>query len=132
MNNKGFSLVELIIVIAIMAVLVGVLAPQFLRYVERGRQSKDVENFDLVRETINTYYADETNPPATWTLTQQGSSLTLVASDDTPLVDCGINQITLSSNLWTNVSLTYTPATNQWQMNGSATFFNADGSEVSD
>ena len=29
LTNKGFSLVELIIVIAIMAVLVGVLAPQF-------------------------------------------------------------------------------------------------------
>lgn len=28
-NNKGFSLVELIIVIAIMAILAGVLAPQF-------------------------------------------------------------------------------------------------------
>jgi len=41
MNNKGFSLVELIVVIAIMAVLVGVLAPQFLRYVERSRLQKD-------------------------------------------------------------------------------------------
>lgn len=41
MNNKGFSLVELIIVIAIMAVLVGVLAPQFLRYVEQSRVQKD-------------------------------------------------------------------------------------------
>jgi type IV pilus assembly protein PilA len=30
-NNQGFSLVELIIVIAIMAVLVGVLAPQFIK-----------------------------------------------------------------------------------------------------
>lgn len=33
-NNKGFSLVELIVVIAIMAVLVGVLAPQLMKYVE--------------------------------------------------------------------------------------------------
>lgn len=41
MNNKGFSLVELIIVIAIMAVLVGVLAPQFLKYVEQSRVQKD-------------------------------------------------------------------------------------------
>lgn len=41
MNNKGFSLVELIIVIAIMAVLIAVLAPQFLRYVERSRLQSD-------------------------------------------------------------------------------------------
>lgn len=32
-GNGGFSLVELIIVIAIMAVLVGVLAPQYLSYI---------------------------------------------------------------------------------------------------
>lgn len=41
MNNKGFSLVELIIVIAIMAVLVGVLAPQFIKYVENSRVATD-------------------------------------------------------------------------------------------
>ncbi|MDE7360278.1 MAG: prepilin-type N-terminal cleavage/methylation domain-containing protein, partial [Lachnospiraceae bacterium] len=34
MNDKGFSLVELIIVIAIMAILIVVLAPQYLKYVE--------------------------------------------------------------------------------------------------
>ena len=44
LTNKGFSLVELIIVIAIMAVLVGVLAPQFLKYVERSRKSTDCQN----------------------------------------------------------------------------------------
>ena len=41
MNNKGFSLVELIIVIAIMAILIAVLAPQYLRYVERSRLQSD-------------------------------------------------------------------------------------------
>ena len=34
LNNKGFSLIELIVVIAIMAILVSVLAPQFMKYVE--------------------------------------------------------------------------------------------------
>ncbi len=47
-GNKGFSLVELIIVVAIMAVLMGVLAPQYLRYVEKAKIRTD----DLVVEAI--------------------------------------------------------------------------------
>lgn len=40
-NNRGFSLVELIVVVAIMAVLVVILAPAMLRYVEKTRLQKD-------------------------------------------------------------------------------------------
>lgn len=40
-NQHGFSLVELIVVIAIMAVLVGVLAPAYLSYIEKSRRQKD-------------------------------------------------------------------------------------------
>lgn len=38
-ENKGFSLVELIIVMAIMVALVAVMAPQFIKYVQRARDS---------------------------------------------------------------------------------------------
>ena len=41
MNNKAFSLVELIIVVAIMAVLIGVLAPTYLKYVESSKKTAD-------------------------------------------------------------------------------------------
>ena len=42
-NNKGFSLVELIIVIAIMAILVGVVGSQVVPYLEKSRKSKDIQ-----------------------------------------------------------------------------------------
>ncbi|WP_337540655.1 type II secretion system protein [Suilimivivens sp.] len=60
MGNKGFSLVELIIVIAIMAILVGVLAPQLLKYVERSRVSADTQVADTVRTAIVTAMLDPT------------------------------------------------------------------------
>lgn len=43
MDNKGFSLVELIIVIAIMAILVGIVGSQVLPYLEKSREGKDVQ-----------------------------------------------------------------------------------------
>lgn len=40
-DNKGFSLVELIVVVAIMAVLMVVVTPALLRYVEKTRLQRD-------------------------------------------------------------------------------------------
>ena len=58
MNDKGFSLVELIIVIAIMAVLVIVLAPQYLKYVEKSRNSTDVSNATAIVTACQVWAAD--------------------------------------------------------------------------
>lgn len=58
MNNKGFSLVELIIVIAIMAVLMGVLAPQYLKYVRSSKVSTDITNADNIATAVNAEIAD--------------------------------------------------------------------------
>lgn len=57
-NNKGFSLVELIIVIAIMAILVGVMAPQLIRYIEKTNVSSDTQLADTVAEAIVTAMMD--------------------------------------------------------------------------
>ena len=58
-NNKGFSLVELIVVIAIMAVLVGVLAPTLIKNVEKSRESTDVQNLDSMRGAVVTMLSTE-------------------------------------------------------------------------
>lgn len=51
-NNKGFSLVELIIVIAIMAVLVAVLAPQLLKYIEKSRVTSDKSLLHTINSAV--------------------------------------------------------------------------------
>ncbi len=58
MNNKGFSLVELIIVIAIMAVLIAVLAPQYLKYVEKSRVSADGQTADEFYSALQVVASD--------------------------------------------------------------------------
>ena len=58
-NNKGFSLVELIIVIAIMAILAGVLAPQFIKYLANSRVTSDLENAKMIGEAVSAQIADD-------------------------------------------------------------------------
>ncbi len=57
-SNKGFSLVEVIIVVAIMAILVGLFAPQLLRYVEKTNVSHDVQFADSIKKAVELAMAD--------------------------------------------------------------------------
>lgn len=51
-EEKGFSLVELIIVMAIMAILVGVVASQVIPYMEKSRQSKDQQQISSLATSM--------------------------------------------------------------------------------
>lgn len=57
--NKGFSMVELIIVIAIMAILAGALAPALIRYINKSRISTDIQTANTIATGIQTAIANE-------------------------------------------------------------------------
>ncbi len=58
-DNKGYSLLELIVVISIMAVIVSIVAVQFVKYIERSRRAKDITNADRIATVIQTAFASD-------------------------------------------------------------------------
>jgi prepilin-type cleavage/methylation N-terminal domain protein len=84
MNDKGFSLVELIIVIAIMAVLVVVLAPQYLKYVEKSRNSTDLSNATAIVTALQVYAADPDVETADAFKVGDTFDVSIVAAGSTP------------------------------------------------
>lgn len=59
MKNKGFSLVELIIVIAIMAILAAAIAPALIRYIDKSRKADDVTAAGTVESSVSAAIANE-------------------------------------------------------------------------
>ncbi len=59
MNNKGFSMVELIIVIAIMAILAAALAPALIKYINKSRLSTDISTGTSIASAIQTALSNE-------------------------------------------------------------------------
>ncbi len=57
-NNKGFSLVELIVVILIMAIIAVALAPQVMKWVNESKISTDINNKANLKSAMDAAVAD--------------------------------------------------------------------------
>lgn len=58
-NNKGFSLVELVVVVLIMAIVAVALAPQVMKWVENSRIASDLETRNSIENNCILAIADE-------------------------------------------------------------------------
>lgn len=60
-NHKGFTLVELMIVVAIVGILAAVAVPNFIAYRQKARIAQGVATAESIRGAIANYAADSKN-----------------------------------------------------------------------
>ena len=89
-DNKGFSLVELIVVVAIMAVLMGILVPTLVKNVEKSKKQKDASAIEEIRSTMVTTLADPTYSDIEATIVYDGTTIDV----DTPKSISAVKPIT--------------------------------------
>ena len=89
-HQRGFTLIEMIIVFTLIGILVGLGLPQYKSATQRAREATLKENLYIMRQLIRQYYGDKGKFPI--------SLQTLV--DEEYLYKIPIDPITKSSSTW--------------------------------
>jgi general secretion pathway protein G len=64
MTKRGFTLIEVLVVVAMIGILVAILVPQYKYSVLRAKEAVLKENLFQLRDAINKYYFDKKKYPA--------------------------------------------------------------------
>lgn len=64
MTRRGFTLVELLVVLAIIAVLLTIATPRYIQHVERARETALRSSLRVMRDAIDKFVGDQGRYPA--------------------------------------------------------------------
>ena len=58
-KNKGFTFIELVFVLALLVILIGITAPNYVRYLEKAQMSADASNLSDLATAVKVATVDE-------------------------------------------------------------------------
>lgn len=136
-NSKGFTLIELMIVVAIIAILAVVAVPQFTKYMRSAKAAEANEMLDLIKKGSASYYTSprvakgtglklECQFPAKVGTTPTGSSCCVAQLDADNDERCDPNPGNWNNGTWSALKFAITDAHYfQYSYNSSGTLGSA-------
>ncbi|AOJ09956.1 type IV pilin protein [Burkholderia mayonis] len=64
-RSCGFTLIELVVVMAIIGLLLTIALPRYMHSIERGKEQVRQQNVSVMRDAIDKYYGDNGKYPET-------------------------------------------------------------------
>ncbi|KQA26894.1 fimbrial protein [Vibrio metoecus] len=93
-QQKGFTLIELMIVVAVIGVLAAIAVPQYQKYVEKSEAASGLATLRSLTTNIDTFIADTGNFPTTSNFTDIGAAAGMNKLGTISLADSGASGAT--------------------------------------
>ena len=134
MNNKGFTLVELIVVLVILAILAAILVPTLMGYIDKAREEKDFSTAQAVRVAAQSVIAEKYGKGGADVTAlddaDKAAALKLVGADSSGNIDgkaVSIYSVSIASNQVSSICVlidgsyySYSSTTNTWSASKTA------------
>jgi general secretion pathway protein G len=63
LRGRGFTLIEIVVVMAILGLLLTIALPRYLQTIDRGKEQVQRQNLAVMRDAIDKYYGDNGQYP---------------------------------------------------------------------